>query len=270
MRASLLGRIAASALAGAAFVCPIGLVAQEAPPAATCPSAALEPVKVVRRMPHDPRAFTQGLLWHRDALYESTGQPGRSGVRRVDAGTGRVRARRPIPSPQFGEGLARNGNELVMLTWHDGIAHRFDADTLKPVGQFRYSGEGWGLTYDGKRYIRSDGSDTLIFHDPTDFRETGRVRVTLAGTPIDQINELEWIGGLIYANIWHADVIVAIDPANGCIRRRLDLRPVAASVGVSDSEAVLNGIAWDETGKRLYVTGKNWPALFEIALPPSG
>jgi glutaminyl-peptide cyclotransferase len=261
-------RIAASALVGAAFVLPATVSAQDAESGATCPSAALEPVGIVRRMPHDPRAFTQGLLWHRGALYESTGQPGQSGVRRVNAATGKVQARRAIPPPQFGEGLARIGNELVMLTWHDGIAYRFAADTLKAVGQFRYKGEGWGLTSDGKRYIRSDGSDTLFFHDPATFEETGRVRVTLAGTPIDQINELEWIDGLVYANVWHADIIVAIDPASGCIVRRLDLRPLVASVGVTDSEAVLNGIAWDEAGKRLYVTGKNWPALFEISLPP--
>lgn len=267
MRAAITLRIAASALAGAAFSCPVAVAAQEAVPAAACPAPALEPVRIVARMPHDPAAFTQGLIWHRGALVESTGQYGESTVRRVDAATGRVRARRSLPVDQFGEGLARIGNELVTLTWKSGIAHRFAADTLRPLGSFRYEGEGWGLTSDGARWIRSDGSDQLIFHDPKTFAETGRVRVTLAGTPLPQLNELEWVGGAVLANVWHSDVIVAIDPATGCVTRRFDLAPVVTQVMVDDPESVLNGIAWDEAGRRLFVTGKNWPALFEIALP---
>ncbi|WP_315763424.1 glutaminyl-peptide cyclotransferase [Sphingomonas sp. Y38-1Y] len=265
MRAATILRIAASVLAGAAFSCPA--LAQDAVPAATCPAPALEGVRVVRRMAHDPMAFTQGLIWHRGALIESTGQYGESQVRRVDAATGRVLMRRAIPANQFGEGLGRIGNELVALTWTNGVAHRFAADTLRPLGTFRYEGEGWGLTSDGKRWIRSDGSDSLIFHDPATFAETGRVRVTLAGTPLPQLNELEWIDGLVFANVWHSDVIVAIDPKTGCVARRFDLSPLVREVAARDPEAVLNGIAWDEAGKRLYVTGKDWPRLFEIALP---
>jgi glutaminyl-peptide cyclotransferase len=270
MRAVTILKIAASTFVGAAFSCPAAARAgpiQDAPAATTCPAPALEPVRIVRRMPHDANAFTQGLLWHRGALYESTGQLGQSTVRRVDSGTGRVLARRPLPANQFGEGLARIGNELVALTWTSGVAHRLAADTLKPIGNFRYQGEGWGLTSDGKRYIRSDGGDALIFHDPATFAETGRVRVTLAGTPVSQLNELEWIGDKVFANVWHSDVIVAIDPATGCITRRFDLRPLAAQVATRDREAVLNGIAHDPASGRLFVTGKLWPALFEIALP---
>lgn len=260
---------AAPVLAGAAFsLGPSAAIArQDGQPAVTCPAPALESVRVVRRMPHDARAFTQGLLFHRGALYESTGQLGQSTVRRVDPATGAVRARRALPADQFGEGLARIGNELVALTWTSGVAHRFAADTLKPLGAFRYQGEGWGLTSDGRRYIRSDGSDALIFHDPATFRETGRVRVTLAGTPVPQLNELEWIGDRVFANVWHSDVIVAIDPATGCITRRFDLRPIAAQVAAADPEAVLNGIAHDPATGRTFVTGKLWPAMFEIALP---
>ncbi|MEZ0497458.1 glutaminyl-peptide cyclotransferase [Sphingomonas sp. IW22] len=271
MRARAILRIAAPVFAGAAFsFVPVSTQAtgvQESTPAITCPAPALEGVRVLAQMPHDAGAFTQGLLWHRDALFESTGQEGRSSVRRVDAATGRVLIHRALPPDQFGEGLARIGNELVALTWTSGIAHRFTADTLKPVGSFRYSGEGWGLTSDGHRYIRSDGSDALIFHDPVSFAETGRVRVTLAGTPVPQLNELEWIDGQVLANVWHANVIVAIDPQTGCITRRFDLSPLVARVPRPNSEAVLNGIAWDPAKKRLFITGKNWPSLFEIALP---
>jgi glutamine cyclotransferase len=265
VRAATILKIAASALAGAAFSCPVS--AQEAVPTAACPVPAMEQVRVVARMPHDPRAFTQGLIFHTGALLETTGQIGQSQLRRLDVRTGKVLARRALPADQFGEGLGRIGNELVALTWTHGVAHRFAADTLKPLGAFRYRGEGWGLTSDGKRWIRSDGSDNLIFHDSATFAETGRVRVTLAGTPLSQLNELEWIGGLVYANVWHSDVIVAIDPETGCVTRRFDLSPVVREVAAPDPEAVLNGIAWDEKGERLYVTGKDWPRLFEIALP---
>lgn len=265
MRAATILKIAASACAGAAFSCP--LPAQEAAPAVTCPAPAMEQVRVVARMPHDPRAFTQGLIFHAGALLETTGQVGQSQLRRLDVRTGKVVARRSLPANQFGEGLGRIGNELVALTWTSGVAHRFAADTLKPIGTFRYRGEGWGLTSDGKRWIRSDGSDNLIFHDAATFNETGRVRVTLAGMPLPQLNELEWIGGLVFANVWHSDVIVAIEPKTGCVTRRFDLSALAREVAAPDPEAVLNGIAWDEKGKRLYATGKDWPRLFEIVLP---
>lgn len=270
MRATTILKVAASVFAGAAFSCPAFPSAadvQEAAPAVACPVPAMEPVRIVARMPHDPRAFTQGLIFHSGALLETTGQIGQSQLRRLDVRTGQVLARRALPASQFGEGLGRIGNELIALTWTNGVAHRFAADTLKPLGSFRYQGEGWGLTSDGRRWIRSDGSDNLIFHDPATFKETGRVRVTLAGTPLPQLNELEWIGGLVFANVWHSDVIVAIDPKTGCVARRFDLSPLAREVATPDPEAVLNGIAWDERGKRLYVTGKDWPRLFEIALP---
>ena len=268
-RAGSILRIAASVVTGAAFSCPgaSALPVKAAPVETSCPAPALEPVRVIARMPHDSRAFTQGLLWHRGSLFESTGQEGQSSVRRVEPRTGRVITRRALPDTQFGEGLARIGNELVALTWTSGVAHRFSADTLKPLGSFRYSGEGWGLTSDGQRYIRSDGSDALIFHDAATFAETGRVRVTLAGTPLPQLNELEWVDGLVLANIWHSDVIVAIDPQTGCVTRRFDLSPIVAQVPRPDAEAVLNGIAWNAEGRRLFVTGKYWPSLFEIALP---
>ncbi len=248
------------ALCGSAFAEPVAAQA-------VCPAPQSVTPAVVARYPHDPRAFTQGLLWHDGALFESTGQYGRSEVRRVDLASGRVLSRRPLPRAHFGEGLARIGDELVVLTWHDGIAHRLDAATLRPLGQHRYRGEGWGLASDGTRYIRSDGSATLHFHRAADFAVERTLMVRMNGVPLTNLNELEWVDGRIWANIWFADWIAVIDPDSGCVERQLDLRDVAIEGRPLDDDAVLNGIAWDADQRRLFVTGKEWPHLFEIALP---
>lgn len=260
-------RNAASILIGAALCCLVPAQAQQATPAAaSCAIPPIEPARIVARFPHDPRAFTQGLLWHDGALFESVGQPGRSEVRRVDPSTGRVLARRAIPADQFGEGLALVGDELVQLTWTSGIAHRYAARDLRPRGNFRYDGEGWGLTTLDDRLVRSDGSDVLTFHAPADFAETARIAVRLGERALAELNELEAIDGSIYANVWMQPAIVAIDPATGCVVRRIDLSPLVAEVGLADEDSVLNGIAWDAKRRRLFVTGKYWPTLFEIAL----
>ncbi len=222
---------------------------------------------VVRRHPHDREAFTEGLVWDNDALVESVGLEGRSDVRRVDLASGRVRLRRTIPAAQFGEGLALWKREAISLTWHDGVAHRWSAATLKPLGTMRYAGEGWGLTADATSLIRSDGSATLFFHDPATMKVRRTVTVTFAGRPLDQINELEMVDGAILANVWHQPFIVRIDPASGVVTRVIDLRAIVAEIGARDPEAVANGIAWDAKGRRLFVTGKRWPSLFEIRLP---
>ncbi|MFK3889483.1 glutaminyl-peptide cyclotransferase [Sphingomonas sp. NPDC079357] len=222
---------------------------------------------IVRRTPHDPAAFTEGLVWHGGALVESVGLEGRSDVRRVDVATGKVVLRRTIPAAQFGEGLAVWKGEAISLTWHDGVAHRWTAATLKPLGTMRYTGEGWGLTSDATSLIRSDGSATLTFHDPATMKVRRKLTVTFAGRALDQINELEMVDGQILANVWHQPFIVSIDPRSGVVTRVIDLRAIVAEVGARDPEAVANGIAWDAKARRLFVTGKRWPTMFEIRLP---
>ena len=239
--------------------------AQPAPPPVPVLTA-----RIVHRYPHDPQAFTEGLLWRDGALYESIGLEGRSEVRRVDLATGKVTLRARIPPAEFGEGLASWGTQLISLTWHGGVAHRWDARTLKRVGEGRFAGEGWGLASDGKRLVHSDGSSTLRFLDPATLKVTRSVTVTLNGKPVSQVNELEVVDGAVLANVWHTPYLLRIDPADGRVTAVIDLRPVVAEVKVSDPEAVANGIAWDAAGKRLFVTGKLWPTLFEIALIPRG
>jgi len=248
--------------------------AQAAPaqpsPAPAAPAASEPPLlaaRIVARFPHDAQAFTEGLVWHDNALYESVGLEGRSDVRRVDLATGKVTARAGIPPAQFGEGLAAYKDRLVSLTWHDGVAHLWSARTLKSLGTARYNGEGWGLTSDGRALIRSDGSATLTFHDPATLAEQRRVTVTLRGRAVTQINELEWIDGQLLANVWHTPFLLRIDPASGAVNAIVDLRPLVAEVAATNPEAVANGIAWDPAKRRLFVTGKLWPTLFEIALP---
>ena len=235
------------------------------------PSPAISPVsvvtaRVVARHPHDRAAFTQGLAWQGGALFESTGREGESEVRRVRLADGRVLQRIKLPATQFGEGLTASGGELVSLTWRSGVGYRWNARTLKQTGTWRYSGEGWGLASDGRRLILSDGTATLRFLDPKSFAERERVMVTLNGRPLDQLNELEWVGGALLANVWHQPYLVRIDTATGVVTQVIDLRPVVAEVAAADQEAVANGIAWEPGSKRLYVTGKLWPTLFEIRL----
>ncbi len=234
----------------------------EAPPV----DPPLVAVEVVARYPHDRGAFTEGLIWHDGALYESVGLEGKSDVRRVRLADGRVTQRATIPPAQFGEGLAAWGKELVSLTWHDGIAHRWDARTLNATGRSRFAGEGWGLTASGDALIQSDGTPVLRFLDPKTLTERWRVTVTLRGRPISQINELEWVDGTVLANVWHQPVIVRIDPASGAVTQIIDLRPIVTEVAAADPEAVANGIAYDARTRRLFVTGKLWPTLFEIRL----
>ena len=244
-------------------------------PAATAPVSPpeLRPVilsaTVVARHPHDRGAFTEGLIWSDGALYESVGKEGQSEVRRVRLADGKVLARVAIPAAQFGEGLARWRDQLISLTWHEGIAHRWNARSLKRVGEGRYPGEGWGLTTVGDELVESDGSATLKHIDPTDFRVVGRLPVTLVGKPVDQLNELEAVDGTILANVWRTPWLVRIDPASGRVTAIIDLRPLVAEIAATDPDAVANGIAWDPVKRRLFVTGKLWPTLFEVTLTPT-
>lgn len=227
----------------------------------------VEAARVLATYPHDSGAFTQGLFFADGVLFESTGQHGESAVREVDLLTGKVRREVRLPREYFGEGSTGWGDTIISLTWKHGTAFRWDRRTLRQIGTFSYSGEGWGLTQDGKSLILSDGTPELRFLDPTSFAEQRRITVTYQGRPIRRLNELEYVRGEILANIWHQDLIVRIDPATGVITGVIDLRDLAAAVPVADSEAVLNGIAYDDKSGKLYVTGKNWPSLYEIALP---
>ena len=221
---------------------------------------------IVARYPHDRGAFTEGLIWSDGALYESVGKEGVSEVRRVRLADGKVVARATIPAAQFGEGLARWRDQLISLTWHDGIAHRWNAKTLRRIGDAHYPGEGWGLASDGDTLLESDGSATLKRIDGASFRVTGHLAVTINGRPLDQLNELEVVDGAILANIWRTRYLARIDPATGRVTAIVDLRPIVAEVAATDPDAVANGIAWDPDKRRLFITGKLWPTLFEVTL----
>ncbi len=224
------------------------------------------PWTLVATYPHDTTAFTEGLIFLDGSLYESTGLNGRSDIRQVNLGDGKIVRSVSLPSRFFGEGLTHWGKELISLSWRNGIGFRWDRATFHQTGTFRYSGEGWGLTQDGKRLIMSDGSDKLRFLDPKTFKETGRISVTWNGKPVQLVNELEYVKGEILANIWMTDYIARIDPKSGKIIDIIDLTPLVRQQKVTDSDAVLNGIAYDAKHDRLFVTGKYWPNLYEIKL----
>ena len=275
---AMMKRISALALPlAAAFLAPLPVHAQQAGEGqaepAPAPSATIYDAQIVARYPHDPAAFTQGLLWHDGQLYESTGLEGQSQVRRVDLATGEVLAAQAIPADQFGEGMALWGDELVSLTWMDRVIHRWSLDTLEPVRSDPFPFEGWGLTAMDGMLVASDGSATLRFLDPETYAVEREVEVTLDGRPIARLNELEAADGLIWANQWYSQVIVGIDPADGTIRRIVDLSPLVAEIdaaqnGAVRNGAVLNGIAHDPASDRWFVTGKLWPTMFEVRLVP--
>lgn len=225
-------------------------------------------VRVIATFPHDPDAFTQGLLTHGGQLYESTGHYGRSALRRVDPETGEPLLERRLPAHLFGEGLALAGDRLVQLTWQEGVALIWHAATLEPLGELRYRGEGWGLTYDGERFVMSDGSAWLVFRDRDTFAELDRVQVTIEGQPLPEINELEWVDGAIWANVWGSHSVVRIDPASGAVTAVADLAELVALLPAADSRRidVLNGIAWWPERKAFLVTGKLWPRTFLVEL----
>lgn len=223
-------------------------------------------VEVISRYPHDISAFTQGLLWHDGALYESTGREGTSSIRKVDLVTGQVTALQKIPADQFGEGLALWHDELISLTWLDGVIHRWSVKDLRRLRTDEgYPHEGWGLTHFEDALVASDGSDKLHFLDPEDYSIKRTVSVTINARPVSQLNELELVDGLIFANIWMSGFIIGIEPRTGIVRTVIDLRQLEGA-GSVDRDAVLNGIAWDAEGRRLFVTGKLWPWLYHIRL----
>ncbi len=222
--------------------------------------------EVVHAFPHDPGAYTQGLVFQGGKLLESTGQVGHSSLRRVELETGKVLHKVDVGAPYFAEGITLLKGKIYQLTWQHQVGFIYDAWTLEKLGEFHYQGEGWGLANDGQSLILSDGSNRIRFLDPANFEVRKTIAVVDGRAPVNELNELEYIKGEIYANIWHADHIARIDPRTGAVIGWIELAGLLARGEVSDEEAVLNGIAYDETNGRLFVTGKLWPKVFEIHL----
>lgn len=261
----LMGLAAAAIMAGPAWT-------QTPPsdPPVLPPHPPVEIFEVVRAYPHDPQAFTQGLVYVDGRLFESTGRfP--SSVREVNLEDGAVIARAELDMSYFGEGLTEMDGRLYSLTWRNEEGFVWDRDALtEPLATFAYEGEGWGLTDDGESLILSDGTPIIRFLDPETFAVEREIAVTFRGRPVARLNELEWVDGFILANLWTQDLIARIDPETGVVVGVIDLTGLLPEEARADpADDVLNGIAWDEAGRRLFVTGKNWPTLYEIRLVPA-
>jgi glutaminyl-peptide cyclotransferase len=224
-------------------------------------------VKIVGELPHHINSFTQGLIYHEEKIYESTGLIGQSTLQRIDAHTGTVEKIVTIPNV-FTEGLARWNNHLIQLTWNERIAFIYNITDFSKVGIFSYETQGWGLTADNRHLIMSDGSDRLYFRNPNSFNVERIIHVKHDGKPLKFINELEYIDGLIHANIWQKKFIVQIDPVDGKVVGFIDCEPLFQRLPPLGLENVLNGIAYDKNTKTIYLTGKNWPKIFQIILVP--
>jgi glutaminyl-peptide cyclotransferase len=226
--------------------------------------------QIVHAYPHDPNAFTEGLFFLDGDLYESTGLEGHSSIRKVRLKTGEVLQKLDIPAQYFGEGIVNWKGTLIELTWRSQVGFVYDLKTFHLLHQFSYLGEGWALTQDGRQIIMSDGTPDIRFLDPQTLKEVRRITVVDDGQPLQNINELEWVKGEIFANIWQTDRIARIDPASGAVVGWIDLTGLRASAAnTEDPNAVLNGIAYDAKNDRLFVTGKRWPKLYEIRLVKS-
>jgi glutamine cyclotransferase len=224
--------------------------------------------KILRTYPHDPSAFTQGLVYHDGSFYEGTGLNGRSQLRKVRLETGEVVLHMDLPAEYFGEGIAIVKNKVIQLTWQSHIGFVYNLSDFKLLQQFSYSGEGWGLTSRGTEIFMSDGTAEIRVLDATTLKEKRRFTVRDGATPIDQLNELEFVEGELFANIWQTDRIARISPQSGKVVGWIDLTGLLSPVYRRRTDAVLNGIAYDSTHKRLFVTGKLWPNIFEIQLAP--
>lgn len=226
-------------------------------------TARVDSYRVVATYPHDTGAFTQGLEYVDGRFYEGTGLNGQSSIRLVTPATGAVVKKQPVDYMYFGEGITVFGGKLFELTWQNATAFVYDAKTFQRTGEFHYSGEGWGLTHDSKQLIMSDGTPSLRFLDPATFKELGRVYVRDGGRPLAELNELEFIEGEVWANVWRTNLIARINPQTGQVNSFVDM---SGLLKPSEEQGVdvLNGIAYDAKGKRIFVTGKKWPKLFEI------
>lgn len=222
--------------------------------------------EVIKTWPHDRKAFTQGLVFHNGVLFESTGLNGHSTLRRVELATGRVLQQVELPLQYFAEGLALVGSNLFQLTWQNQKCFVYRIETFRKEKEFSYNGEGWGLTTDSQSLILSDGTDQLRFLDPKTFTVTRTLSVSAAGRPLNHLNELEYVKGEIFANIWRTDFIARIEPASGKVIGVIDCTGLLSASDYDASTDVLNGIAYDPAGDRLFITGKHWPKLFEVRL----
>jgi glutamine cyclotransferase len=222
--------------------------------------------RVINTYPHDPRAFTQGLVFTDDFLYEGTGLRGHSSLRKVDLNTGNILQVRQLPAQFFGEGITTFGNRLIQLTWRARVGFVYDRHTFQLLGTFNYPTEGWGITHNGTSFIMSDGTSTLYLLDPQTFQEVGRLQVHTRDGPLSRLNELEYVQGEIYANVWRTDRIARISPETGEVVGWIDLEGLLSPEDRKRRIDVLNGIAHDVKNDRLFVTGKLWPKLFEIEL----
>ncbi len=220
--------------------------------------------ELISTVPHDASAYTQGLQWTDGRLLESTGQIGRSSVRHVDRKTGQVLRKRNLPPEIFGEGLTMHGKDLFVITWQDKTAYVLDPRTFGTRKTFTFTGEGWGLTSNGKELIMSNGGSKLAFRNPADFSVIREVEVTDKGHPVKYLNELEWVGGAVFANVYTTNRIARIDPDSGAVTGWLDLSALVKEIPGAKADEVLNGIAHDPASGTLIVTGKNWPKMFEI------
>ncbi len=225
--------------------------------------------KVVKAFPHDPTAFTQGLVFADGIFYESTGLRGYSTLRKVTPETGAVLQQVPVESQYFAEGLALVGNELLQLTWEEHTGFVYDKTTLKRLRTFGYPTEGWGLAYDGTSLVMSDGSSRLFFLDPKTRLPVRDLQVTDGGRAVERLNELEFIRGELWANVWQTDRIARINPSTGRVQGWIDLTGLLRPEARGPEGDVLNGIAWDKAGDRIFVTGKKWPWLFQIEVIPA-
>lgn len=238
------------------------------PVLSVCASVPVYGIKVVKTYPHDTGAYTEGLFWHRGFLYESTGEVGTSSIRKVDLESGETIKKKVLMPPYYGEGIIKFGDKLYQLTWQSGTGFIYDFKSFEKSGQFHYSGQGWGMTSDGKQIYMSDGTPQIRVLDPETLKIQRRITVTWDGNQVERINELEWIKDEIWANIWLTNRIARIDPKTGAIKAFIDLSGLAPKPEeVRDpGNAVLNGIAYDKKRDRIFVTGKNWPHLYQIKL----
>lgn len=232
-------------------------------------SVAQETVEILRVLPHDPGAYTQGLVFHEGRFFESTGTYGGSSLREVDVESGAVLRIHNLADEEFGEGLALVDDRLIQITWREGIAHIYDRDTFEPVGRFSYEGNGWGLCYDGEDLFMTTGGSMLLRRNPETFAVLERIPITLGGRPLFEVNELACVGDYIYANVFQTDIIVRIQKQTGEVVAEIDASPLnPQSRRPQDPEAVLNGIAFNPNTGTFFLTGKRWPTLFEVRFVP--
>src|SRR4030042_488797 len=260
-------------LAGAALVCSCSGPQEATPsptPSPTPTIASYYTYEVINTYIHDRDAFTQGLVYEDGVLYEGTGLKGRSSLREVELETGKVLQKLDLAAQYFGEGITIWGDEIIQLTWQSHVGFVYDKDSFELLHEFSYPTEGWGITHDGTRLIMSDGTSTLHFLDPESLEEIGSVQVSDDNGPVVRLNELEYINGEVYANIWQTYCIVKIDPETGKVIGSIDLTGLLSAEDLTQSVDVLNGIAYDAEHDRLFVTGNLWPKLFEIKLVPGG